>query len=92
MLRDWYNTIRIRWAVQAATEDVLAVDDVGLVHLLDDAGLKAKFDRGDVLCKFCRTSVTQETVYAVIRDSGSVKVVCSQPQCVSQLLEWIESK
>lgn len=92
MLSDFYKLIRSRWAVQSARESVPAVDTDGLASLLDEAGVRRKFERGDMNCKFCRTPVNEATVYAVIKDSGSVKVVCSSPACVSRLVEWIESR
>lgn len=43
-------------------------------------------------CKFCGSSVTEANLYALAKDSGAVKVICSKPQCVSEFVEWIEGR
>jgi len=91
-LRDAYDTIRTRWAVHATRDDLPAVGPERLDRLLDQANMRKKFERGEVLCKFCREPVTRESVYAFARDSGTVKAVCFKPACVTQFLEWIESR
>ena len=91
-LRGYYETVRTRWAVQASREDVPAVDAGGLERLLHQTRMHRKFDRGEMKCKFCRRPVSEATVYALIRESGAIKAVCSQPGCVAQLVSWIEGR
>jgi hypothetical protein len=90
MLGAFLERVRSRWAVQSDRAPVAAVDSEGLTNLLDDSGVRRKFERGDMACKFCGTPVREANVYALIRDSGSLKAVCSQAACVSQLVAWIE--
>jgi hypothetical protein len=90
--QDFYHNVKTRWAVQAARDAVPAVDSPGLARLLDKADLRRKFERGELKCKFCRTPVDDETMYALLRESGSVKAVCKRPDCVAQFVAWIESR
>ena len=92
MLKGFYESVHSRWAIQASRDALPAVDQEGLARLLANSGMRRKFERGDMTCKFCRDSVSEATVYALIRDSGSVKAVCSRPDCVAHLVEWIEGR
>ncbi|MBE0418396.1 MAG: hypothetical protein IBX63_11615, partial [Coriobacteriia bacterium] len=70
---------------------VKAMDAGGLETTLREFGLTAKIDRGELKCKYCRQPVSREMVYAVFRESGAIKVVCSDPTCIGKLLEKWES-
>jgi hypothetical protein len=91
-LLEFYQTVRVRWAVQAAREDVPAVDTAGLAALMNKARMRRKFERGELKCKFCRSAVTEESLYALMRESGTVKPVCAKPECVAAFVEWIEAR
>lgn len=91
-IRNFYEAVKTRWAVQATRDGVSAVDGEGLDRLLDKAQLKRKFERGDVKCKFCRAAVDDQTVYALMRESGTVKAICTRPDCIAQFVEWIEER
>lgn len=91
-MRHLYRNVRARWAVQASRDEVSAVDSRGLERLLEKTGMRRKFERGDISCKFCRQPVDESVFYAFVKDSGTVKAVCSKPQCVAQLVEWIEER
>jgi len=68
------------------------VDTAGLGRLLENAGIRDEFDRGEMECRFCGNSVDDTTVYALIKESGSVKAVCMQAVCVGRFILWIEGR
>lgn len=90
VLKDHFQAVRARWAVQALREEIRAVDTAGLGRLLESGGIRQEFERGEMECRFCRKPVDESTVYALFRESGDIKAVCIEPTCIARFLQWIE--
>ncbi len=63
-----------------------AVYDDDLIPLLKNLGLLTKIERGRVRCKICREAVTLDTVHAMFPESGTIHIVCSKPNCITELI------
>lgn len=69
-----------------------AVHSDDLERLLRQVGLIDSFTAGKAKCKFCGNPVTHETIYSVLKDSGTPKLVCSRADCVNQLMLFVTSR
>lgn len=74
---------------QLPKEKVNVVHDEDLEHFLDSLGILKKFKNGDLKCKFCRIPVTFENLHSLFPQSGQVKVVCDNRDCMMQLSELL---
>jgi hypothetical protein len=63
-------------------ESIRAVHDDDLDPVLDRLGLGSQLRAGDLKCKVCGKIVTRETLQALFPDSGTIKVLCSNPSCM----------
>jgi len=86
-MRNFMRRIQARWAVQSHRRPLGAVDDSGLEAVLGEYGLVRKMRRSELKCKYCGEPVARSRIYALFRESGAIKVVCSNPQCIQGLLE-----
>jgi len=66
-------------------EEVSVVHDNDLENFLNSLGMLRKFQRGEVKCKFCKTRVTVENLHSVFPQSGAIKIVCDNPDCIREL-------
>lgn len=66
-------------------EKLNAVFDDDLMKVLDDLGVRKKFERGDEKCKFCRSTVDLSNLASMFRQSGTIKFVCDSPECLHAL-------
>lgn len=69
-----------------------AVHERDLGTLLKRFGVQEKFNEGILSCKFCKISVTKENIYSVLPEAGMVNLICDKPDCVTQLLGYLEEK
>lgn len=69
--------------------NIKAIHDIDLEETLKNLGLLSKIERKQVKCKFCKKIVNLQDVYALYPESGDIKIVCSDTNCVKQLLTLI---
>lgn len=69
-----------------------AVHDNDLEGLLDSLGLSSKLKAGELKCAFCKEIMTIENLHSIFPDSGSIKLTCSNPDCVKLLMARMEEK
>lgn len=67
-------------------ETLRAVYDDDLDGLLKVLGVYPDYAGGRLRCALCGTTITPHNLYAVFPDSGYVKVACTSPDCIGQLL------
>lgn len=68
---------------------VKAVLDNDLSEFLDSIGVLGDIKAGRMKCKFCDEVVTLENLHAIFPDSGNISVICSDPECVKALNEYL---
>jgi hypothetical protein len=78
--------------MESEKKEVKAIFEKDLREALSKIGLLEKIERGEVLCKFCRTPITIDTLHSIIPESGAYNVVCDKPECVTKLTEYLEDK
>ena len=66
-------------------EEVRVVHDDDLESFLDSLGILPQFKRGQLKCKFCGKPVTFENLHVVFPQSGSIKTVCDDADCIRGL-------
>jgi hypothetical protein len=66
---------------------IAAVHDDDLRQLLESLGVLGDLTAGRLLCRFCGSQVTERNLYAILPDSGQVRVVCDTPACVKRLAQ-----
>ncbi|HLA82413.1 MAG TPA: hypothetical protein VJP78_12475 [Thermoleophilia bacterium] len=71
-------------------ESIRAVHDDDLDAVLDRLGLGGKLRAGDLKCRICGEIVTRETLQALFPDSGTIKVLCNKPSCMTGLIRGRE--
>ncbi|MCP5481005.1 MAG: hypothetical protein H7A21_06210 [Spirochaetales bacterium] len=72
--------------------EISAIYDPDFETLLNQWGLLAKLQQGGLKCSICKTILTQETISAIYSDSGSIKFVCDEPDCIKAFLAKKEAK
>lgn len=78
--------------MQSNHDNLKAVHEQDLAHLLGEIGLLDEFSSGGSRCKFCNTSVSIDNLYSLLSDSGAYKFVCDKAECVDSLLAYVEIK
>jgi hypothetical protein len=73
-------------------ETLKAVHDDDLETLLRRLGLHSDFTHSRLKCTFCKDVITFDNLHSLFPDSGAVKLTCSKPECVNQLLSRIEAR
>lgn len=68
-----------------AKHTLSAVHDDDLAQVLEELGLLKSIEAGTSACRFCGEAVSLETIYGLFRDSGQIRVVCVEPECVRAL-------
>jgi hypothetical protein len=66
-------------------EKVKAVHDEDLEKFIDGLGMLNELKRGELKCKFCKTTITFKNLQSMFPQSGSVKFVCDSPDCAKEL-------
>ena len=63
-------------------EKVSAVHDEDLEKILDGLGILKKIQKRLIKCKFCRETVSMENIHSIFPQSGDIKVVCDNKECI----------
>lgn len=66
-------------------EKVRAVHDDDLEKILDGLGILNKFKHGELKCKFCSKTITFTNLHSLFPQSGAIKIVCDDSECVREL-------
>lgn len=66
-------------------EEVRVVHDDDLETFLDSLGILKQFKKGELTCKFCKKPVTFENLHSVFPQSGDIKAVCDDADCIREL-------
>ncbi len=70
---------------QLQKEQIHAVHDDDLMNYLDGLDILHKFERGELKCKFCGTTITYQNLHSMFPESGSIKLVCEAADCTMEL-------
>ena len=73
-------------------ETLKAVHDDDLIVVLDNFGILHDFKAGNLKCKFCGKTITWSNLHSLFPESGAIKVVCNDTECVRALLEYLEKR
>ena len=68
------------------TEKLHAVHDNDFESLLDNLGLSRKLSSGKSKCKFCRETVTNDNLLALLPEDKEIKFVCDN--CSDEMAIW----
>jgi len=71
-------------------KNLKAVHERDLQNLLEKVGLKEDFETNLVQCNFCGKIVNHKNLYSLFKESGAIKMVCDNPNCVATFLLHIE--
>ncbi len=66
-------------------EKFCVVHDKDLEKLLDGLGLLKKIEKGELKCKFCKQNITISNLYSIFPQSGDIKIVCNNMDCIKEL-------
>ncbi len=69
-----------------------AVHDDDLPAYLESLGLLSDIKAGRLRCKFCDDPVTLVNLHALFPDSGAVRLACSKPDCIKQLMGYLSER
>jgi len=75
---------------QVNKKTLRVVHDDDLEALLRGLGLFGDLMNGLVQCSLCKQTVTWDNLHSLFPDSGAVKVSCSRPECIKQLVAWMD--
>lgn len=73
-------------------ETLKAVHDDDLEEVLRSLGLLHDFRADKLKCKFCKGVITWDSLHSLFPDSGAIKVVCNNVECVKALLGYLEER
>ena len=83
----WWERLRLR---RLHKEPLYAASSARFDQLLREIGLARSLATNRLVCKFCRTVITEASeIAAVFPESGAVKAVCDDPACMRQLAAYI---
>jgi hypothetical protein len=72
-------------------EDMKAIYDDDLIEFLESIGEYKKIIRGKIKCKFCGEIITIDNISNIFPESGTVKYICNNPNCIVQFNKKRES-
>lgn len=75
-----------------ADDALQAVHDDDLMTYMDSLGLLKEFQLGRLTCRTCGDVITMENLHAFLPDSGQIRVFCSKPDCVKQLMQLLSER
>ena len=70
-------------------ETVNAFHDDDLENILEGLGVLKKFKNGELKCKICNKIVTFQNLHSIFPQSGSIKFVCDNNNCTSELYRML---
>ncbi len=65
-------------------KEIRAVLDSEIDELLKKLGLYHKLQSQSLFCKFCKGTIISENIYAIYPESGDVKIVCNNHDCIDR--------
>lgn len=68
-------------------ERLKAVYSDDLIQFLTQLNLLEKFNSGGLCCRYCKNTITQDTLYAFIPVETDVEISCNRPRCIIALAE-----
>lgn len=68
-------------------DNLKAVYSSDLDSFLEKLGLAEKFYAGEISCRYCKSVIKKENLYAIIPAGRVVDFCCNQPECVLSLSE-----
>jgi hypothetical protein len=80
-----YHALLRKGAEMETTMAICAVYDDQLIEFLTSLGILRDLEAGKLRCRSCGDVVTLDSFYAVIPDSGQIRVLDSRPECVKSL-------
>jgi|GEM_PF-1668284 len=86
-MNKFLSQVKKKWEVRANRKVLNTADSSTIIEILKKYNLLSKIENGKLTCKYCKDPVCLENVYAIFRQSGSLKIVCSKQKCISNLLE-----
>ena len=69
-----------------------AVHDDDLEKYLESLGLLSDVQAERLRCKFCESPVNLTTLHALFPQSGMIHVVCSKPECIRALMQYVSQR
>lgn len=69
-------------------EEIKAVYDDDLEGYLESLDLWKPIKEGIVDCHFCKTSVSRDSIGAIVPTDDGIAVVCDDESCVYQATVW----
>ena len=61
-------------------------------RLLSKYGLLEQLNKKEIKCAFCNNVVAKDSIYSFYRELNSIKIICSQRDCVTRFLEFLDNK
>lgn len=68
-------------------DSLKAVYSSDLDLFLKNLGIMEKFHAGEIVCRYCKSTIRKENLYAIIPVGGKTEFCCNQPECVLSLSE-----
>ena len=69
--------------ITISTMNVVAVHDLDLERALKRLGIYEKISEGAINCMICDEPITMESLGALIKINGKIRVICDKPACLS---------
>ena len=68
-------------------DNLKAVYSSDLNSFLESLGMAKKFYAGEIVCRYCKSTIRKENLYAIIPVGRKTEFCCNQPECVLSLSE-----
>lgn len=78
--------------MKQSTNAIKAVYDDHLQSFLEKIGVYEKVVSGLEKCKFCGRPISLENLASVFPESGSIKYVCDDPECIVKMNNYFNDK
>ncbi len=73
-------------------KELNVVHDNNLLDILKKLGVKDEIEKEVRICKFCNRTISFENIHTIFPESGDVKIVCNEPECVKELLVYVNKR
>ncbi len=73
-------------------KEIKAVHDDDLETLLSNLNILNDVKSGKKKCRFCGCVIDLDNLEAIFPDSGDIKFVCSNPECLKQFYLFLEKE
>ena len=68
-------------------DNLKAVYSSDLDSFLGNLGMAETLHTGEMVCRYCKSTIGEENLYAIIPVNGKTEFCCNQPKCVLSLSE-----